>query len=303
MNHISGYPSVYALGHKAITELLSGPVVVEEKVDGSQFSMCRPKDGYLSCRSKGKDLIVDAPEKMFERAVTTAKQLDLHEGWTYRCEYLQSPKHNTLTYSRVPSGYLILFDIMTGPESYLHPLEKQAEASRIGLECVPLFHVGPVTQLADLAQYLERESCLGGCKIEGVVVKNYALFTLDKKVAVGKYVSEDFKEKHTVEWKKSNPGRDDIVEGLIKSLRTDARWNKSIQHMRDAGTLTDTPQDIGPLLKEVQADVEKEETDTVKEVLFHHFWPQIKRGITYGLPEFYKERLAQSAFPPKEPTT
>lgn len=307
MNHISSYPSVYALGHKAITELFSGPVVVEEKIDGSQFSMCRTSSilsnsPILSCRSKGKDLIADAPEKMFERAVATANSLDLRDGWTYRCEYLQSPKHNTLTYARVPSGYLILFDVMTGPESYLSPVEKCVEAKRIGLECVPLFHDGTVNQLADLAQYLNRESCLGGCKIEGVVVKNYALFTVDKKVAVGKYVSEDFKEKHVVEWKKSNPGRGDVVEELIKSLRTHARWNKSIQHLRDAGRLTETPQDIGSLLKEVQADTEREESDAVKDVLFRFFWPQIKRGITYGLPEFYKERLAQSAFPQCTPT-
>lgn len=29
------YPSVYALGHKALTELLLDPVLVEEKIDGS----------------------------------------------------------------------------------------------------------------------------------------------------------------------------------------------------------------------------------------------------------------------------
>lgn len=295
MNHISSYPSVYALGHKLITQLLSGPVVVEEKVDGSQFSMSRT-GSVLSCRSKGQDLIVDNPESMFERAIQTARELDLHDGWVYRCEYLQKPKHNTLNYSRTPSGYLILFDVMTGVESYLTPAEKQAEAQRIGLECVPVFYTGMVAQLSELAGFLDRESCLGGCKIEGVVIKNYSLFLPDKKMAVGKYVSEGFKERHALEWKKSNPGRADVVESLIESLRTQARWNKSIQHMRDAGRLTDTPQDIGMLLREVVTDTEKEETDAVKDALFRHFWPQIKRGITHGFPEFYKERLAQAAF-------
>ena len=32
------YPKVYNLGHKAITDLLLDPIIVEEKVDGSQFS-------------------------------------------------------------------------------------------------------------------------------------------------------------------------------------------------------------------------------------------------------------------------
>jgi ATP-dependent RNA circularization protein (DNA/RNA ligase family) len=35
---ILSYPSIYALGHRAIRELFDGPVVVEEKIDGSQFS-------------------------------------------------------------------------------------------------------------------------------------------------------------------------------------------------------------------------------------------------------------------------
>lgn len=295
MNHISSYPSVYAIGHKAITELLRGSVIIEEKVDGSQFSMCRT-NGVLSCRSKGKDLLVDAPEKMFMKAVATAKSLDLMDGWTYRCEYLQSPKHNTLAYERTPKGHLIVFDIMIGPESYLSPFCKETESLRIGLECVPLLFHGLVESFDSLTQLLNRTSCLGGCKIEGFVVKNYDLFTVDKKVAVGKYVSEDFKERHGVEWRKSNPTQGDIVETLIKSLRTEARWSKAIQHLRDDGKLTDTPQDIGPLLQEVQSDVEKEESDAVKDALFRHFWPQIKRRIANGFPEFYKERLAKSAF-------
>lgn len=32
------YPSIYALGHRAIVDLLKGPVFIEEKIDGSQFS-------------------------------------------------------------------------------------------------------------------------------------------------------------------------------------------------------------------------------------------------------------------------
>jgi len=38
-NHLGSYPSIYNLGHRYLGDLLDGPVVVEEKVDGSQFSM------------------------------------------------------------------------------------------------------------------------------------------------------------------------------------------------------------------------------------------------------------------------
>ena len=72
---ISSYPSIYNLGHKAIVDLLNHPVIVEEKVDGSQFSFRKGLDGEVSCRSKGAQLNMLAPEKMFARAVATVNEL------------------------------------------------------------------------------------------------------------------------------------------------------------------------------------------------------------------------------------
>lgn len=293
--HLHSYPSIYAIGHKAITELFNGPVLVEEKIDGSQFSFARV-NGELLCRSKGKDIITSAPEKMFAKAVQTAGSLDLRDGWIYRAEFLQSPKHNSLTYSRVPKDNLILFDISPSVESYLSYSDKTIEADRIGMEIVPLLHDGVVPSLDFFRTFLERDSVLGGCKVEGVVVKNYAVFTAEKKVAMGKYVSEAFKELHGVEWKKSNPTQTDVVQLLLAELKTPARWQKAIQHLRDAGQLEGSPRDIGPLMKEIPTDIQKEAEDLIKQRLFDHFWPHLRRGVTAGFPEFYKEQLAASAF-------
>lgn len=295
MKRIPSYPSIYAIGHKAIQGIFDTDVLIEEKVDGSQFSFARI-DGDLVCRSKGQALITSNPEKMFAKAVESVDKLDLREGFVYRGEYLQSPKHNTLAYSRNPHNHVILFDVMDGLESYLSPIAKRNEAVRIGLECVPTFFEGRVESMEQFNSLLERESCLGGCKVEGVVVKNYALFLADKKIALGKYVSEAFKEKHGVEWKKSNPTRVDLVAILISQLKTDARWDKAIQHLRDSGSLEWTPRDIGKLMKEVPEDILKDSEGEIKDQLFAHFWPQIRRGVTNGLPEFYKQRLAESAF-------
>src|SRR5579872_4175597 len=123
-NHISSYPQIFAIGHRSIKDIFSSPVVIEEKVDGSQFSAQRI-NGELLCRSKGKEIVIDAPEKMFAKAVEAAQSCDLHDGWIYRCEYPQSPKHNTLAYSRTPVKHLIVFDVMTAPETYLTPDEKK----------------------------------------------------------------------------------------------------------------------------------------------------------------------------------
>lgn len=293
MKHINSYPSVFAVGHKAIADIFNGDVIVEEKIDGSQFSF-GIMDGEFVCRSKGKDIIPSAPEKMFSKAVESAMSLPMRDGWVYRAEYLQSPKHNTLSYSRVPRGHLIIFDICTGVEQYLGPDQKLEEANRIGLECVPVLHRGAVTSFEQFASLLEMDSVLGGCKIEGFVVKNYNVFTPEKKVAIGKYVSEHFKEKHEVEWKKSNPTQHDIVQALISTYRTNARWEKAVQHLRDSGIIEGSPRDIGALIKEVPEDVLKECRGEIMDKLMAHFWPQIKRGITAGLPEWYKESLAKS---------
>ena len=134
---IHSYPTVFQIGHKAIIDIFKSPVLAEEKIDGSQFSF-GVIDGVLECRSKGKQLILDAPEKMFERAVATSRELEplLHPGWVYRAEYLEKPHHNALNYGRIPHKHLILFDVLTSEgETYLTRPEKVAEAltDRVGV--------------------------------------------------------------------------------------------------------------------------------------------------------------------------
>jgi len=294
---IGSYPTVFAIGHKAIDGIFNDPVLVEEKIDGSQFSF-GVIDGELQCRSKGKQLILDAPEKMFVRAVETVRELTplLTPEWVYRCEYLEKPKHNTLAYDRVPAKHLILFDIMTGPETYASASWKASEAERLGLECVPVLFVGMVTHFDGFNELLDTVSVLGGSKVEGVVVKNYSMFTIEKKIAIGKYVSEKFKEVHAGEWRKSNPTKTDVIDALIAAYRTPARWAKAAQHMRESGTLDGSPRDIGGLMREVPEDVLKECEAEIKDRLFAYAWPKIRRGIVAGLPEWYKQELAASAF-------
>jgi hypothetical protein len=234
---------------------------------------------------------------MFQLAWNVAERLDLRDGWLYRCEYLSKPKHNTLAYERVPKDNLIVFDICTGIEDYLPWEEKHAEAERIGLESVPLLFWG-MAAVDTLLSLLETESVLGG-KVEGIVVKRYDLFTGDGKIAVGKVVREDFKEKHSREWKKTNPGGKDILGLLTETYRSEARWEKAVQHMRDQGKLEGIPRDIGTLIKEVPTDLLEEEEDAIKEALFKWAWPKIRRGVTRGLPEWYKRRLLENVA--KEP--
>ncbi len=301
MTHISSYPTVFNIGHRAIANLFDGTVTVEEKVDGSSISW-QVVDEELSIRSKGADIYLEAPNSMFKLAVLAIKERKnlLWPGWIYRGEFLKTPKHNTLKYERVPKGNIILFDVEILEQAYLDYEEMWGEAKRVELECVPLLYEGVVTGVDQLMQFLECDSILGGTKIEGVVVKNYQQFTMEKKIAIGKFVSEKFKEVHGGEWRKANPTRQDIVDSLITKYKSEARWDKSIQHLRDAGTLEGSPRDIGPLIREIPEDVLKECRDEIADALFTYFWQQIRRGITGGFPDYYKKKLAEDAFNVKE---
>lgn len=310
MNSWHSYPQIYALGHRGVRDLLLDTVLVEEKVDGSQFSFgCFERDPdaagqlgtgpTLRIKSKGADIDPDNPPKMFAAAVATVIALrdKLKLGYTYRGEVLDKPKHNVLAYLRVPAGNVILFDINTGEEEYLDADGKVIEAARLGLEVVPEMYFGPgsgVTE-ADIKQWLERESCLGGVKIEGVVIKNYLRFGVDKKALMGKYVSEAFKEKHG-QTAYGKPSFGSVIDRLVGMLRTEARWQKAVQHLREAGVITDSPKDIGAVIKEVHTDVMKEEVDFIKDALFKEFRKDILGGVCRGVAEWYKARLLTRQF-------
>lgn len=297
--HIPSYSSIFAIGHRSIAELTKGRVIVEEKVDGSQLSLS-VRDGEPCARSKGADLHIDAPEKMFTKGIETLRELApiMRPGLIYRGEFLAKPKHNSLAYDRAPARNFIVFDIDDGMGTFLPYAEKRAEAERLGLETVPLLFDGVIESAEQFRAMLDTISVLGGQRVEGVVVKPaaYDLFGPDKKVLMGKYVSEAFKEVHAGEWRKSNPTKGDAIQGIIEQYKTPARWAKAVQHMREAGRLDGSPRDIGMLLKEVVADVERECSDEIKARLWAYAWQHIRRGIVGGLPEWYKGELVKAQF-------
>ena len=71
---------------------------------------------------------------------------------------------------------------------------------------------------------------------------------------------------------------------------------KAVQHLREKDLLANEPKDIGPLMREVQDDIEKEEAEQIATALYQWALPQIKRGSVRGLPEWYKQELAKKQF-------
>ncbi len=297
---LHSYPHIYQMGHAAVKDLLQGPVYAQEKVDGSQFSFGIDSEGTVMTRSKGAEVFLETADKLFKGAVEYVHSIKdkLSPGYTYRGEVLCRPQHNTLAYDRTPKHNVVLFDINISEETYMPYGDITVEADRLDLEVVPLLYTGIVDSAEQLKAFLETQSFLGGQKVEGVVVKpvGYHQFGPDKKALMGKYVSEAFKEIHGGEWKKNNPSNNEVVEKVALMYKTPARWQKSVQHLREAGQLEDSPRDIGKLMKAVNVDVLKECEQEIKAELFKAAWPKIARIITAGLPEWYKSELLDKQF-------
>lgn len=288
------YGKIYNLGHPTIAELLLDEVVVQEKIDGSQFSF-GVRDGRLWCRSKSADIDLKNPG-MFSHGVNQALAIQdrLIPDVSYYGEYLQKPKHNTLNYARVPIGNVILFDVHENETR----LDLSNAAGALGMEHVPelgRYAEGSFTkEVAN--KLLGTPSILGNCLIEGMVIKNFHRFGPDGKPLMGKYVSEAFKETHKKDWKDRNPGQNGILSKIVDRYTSPTRWAKAVQHLRDQGKLTSTPADIGPLLVEIKEDTFSECGEEISKELLAWARGSISKGITRGFPEWYKAKLAEEQF-------
>jgi len=292
---IPSYPKILALGNPKIANILSGEVEITEKVDGSMFAFGRIA-GRIDCRSKGVKSLVELPQQMFQEAVDLAYSLqeNIPEGYVFYGEWLQKPKHNSLAYTRRPQNGLALWAV-SKDFVFLPYNGIQDWADLLGVDVVPLLHRGQATTEQVMA-LLDRESYLGGQKIEGVVVKNYAqpffLYDTEYTVTPAKYVSEKFKEVNKENWKKHS-GNGPLAS-FMESFCTEARWEKAVQHLRESGKLESDPRDIAALIKEVHCDIEKEEEEAIRDWLYRHFSKDIKRTAVRGLPEWYKRKLVES---------
>jgi hypothetical protein len=301
MNH--KYVKILHFGHASLQDLLRGPVIIQEKIDGSQFRFGLDLEGKFFFGSKNKDMYFDSYESMFHLAVAQMERIKDRVGMlrapiTFFGEFLKEPKHGALAYDRVPQNHITLFDVVR-PEGYYPPDAVQRLAEGLGFEVAPLLWAGDGSGVdMKLINYiLTRPSLLGGPMIEGMVIKNYnqqLLFGGTVQPVFGKYVSEKYKEKHQKESYKYNPRQG--LDGWIEGFRSENRWDKVVRHMLEDGELEGAPRDIGKLIKAVQNDLIEEEKENIKAHLYKIFKDQITRRAVQGLPEWYKQRLAQQQF-------
>ena len=299
-NGIHSYGKVWNLTHREVSDLLNAPCIVEEKIDGSQFSF-QLKDGEILFRSKGAVIQADNPPDIFKAAVDSAidahREIGLTPGWTYRGEALKGRGHNVLTYERAPARSVVIWDIDTGEQDLLDWVDKAREAKRLGYDVAPRLYFGYVT-LDILNGKLSRRSVLGG-EIEGLVIKRTrenTLYGFDGKVLVGKFVSDKYRESHksSPQWKSIN--KKDIIGIVISKHSTEARWQKVAQHLEEEGELEFSVRDISKLIKRLQQDIRDECFEEIGNDLAEYYWRSIMKGAPRGMAEWWKDRLLKETF-------
>jgi len=297
MSRTAPFPKIIHIGDKQIQDLFDDTVEITEKVDGSQFGFGKV-NGELFCRSKGREIDMDNPDRMFISGVEYVKTIQdrIPDDFTFYGEYLQKPKHNSLAYDKIPHNHIALFAVNDNgkDKKFLDYDAIKHWAEVLDIDAVPLLYQGKSGPEAVLEMVKNKVSYLGGQNIEGVVVKAYKpwLFMnqIPLNVMAGKYVTEDFKEVHNKSWKAEHTNKGQL-EVAISNYKSEARWNKAIQHLRDAGNLTGTPRDIGALIKEVHKDIAEEEKESIKAALWSIYNDKFMKAATEGFAQWYKEKI------------
>lgn len=296
---IKAYPKIFTIGQTHIQDIFHNDVVVEEKIDGSQMAFGKI-NGELFIRTKGARLYPDNPEKMFKEGIEYISSIAdaIPSNIIFYGEYLQRAKHNTLMYRRIPTNHIMIFGASNAMGDVYVDYYSDI-VSGFGLECVPVLYKGRIVSTDELKELLNKESALGGTRVEGVVVKNYKKQFFKGghffPIMAGKFVSESFKEVHRERWGKEHKAKSRL-QTFFESFRTDARWRKAVQRLSENGSLDGSPGDIYKLLKEINIDIEAEEKDEILTWLWNEHKRQLFGTATKGFAEWYKEQLLEKSF-------
>jgi hypothetical protein len=283
---------------------------VQEKIDGSQFSFCKAADSSVApvnffCKGNPKR----TGDALFNKGIAVVSMLHdkLNPELVYHSEYMSKPRHNAVTYDRLPKYYCVVYDIrhiISG--QFFSPAELQVECDRLGLECVALLFDNSVTRDTTLdakavaedliAQIMDGRlaSCLGTNKPEGVVLKchnfmkeaTHELGTTTTSNTKLKFVTSAFKERKSTKIPKTKADSltpSQFLRSVGSLYDTQPRLRKGIQRMRDIRNLQceSSAEYREELEKDLDEDLIKEYGDMLKVTITAEFqrWVQICRNV------------------------
>jgi hypothetical protein len=284
--NLTNFGKIPALGSEGTQKIFEGDYEITEKIDGSQVCFVKNKLG-LQIISKHTDLI-KGTQKMFMEAVDYLHSIEgkIPENIIFYCEYLQKPRHNVLKYSRIPKNHLACFSmskITPTKVIKLRQVDRSIWCGMLDIEPVRILQMKLNGGKENLEEYLDQESALGGCKIEGIVIKNYTHHIK------AKYVSPAFKEIAKV---KTKTPKSDNWADYKKSYVATARYDKAYIHLKEQGIITGQTSDICAIIKETQRDIIEEHKQEITEFLWRKFSKELLAGAIKDIPNWYRDKLA-----------
>ena len=298
------FPKVLSISNKLLDRLFDDPVEVSEKVDGSQWRIHLTEDQY----TYGSKNVGCTTEGMFDIARTESQIIYQDTDWrtigddiTLFCEFLSKPKQNTLSYDRVPQDHLYLFGAIVD-DRHLSSAGLKTLAKVIGIDPPNIIYIGEIHNPVKLEELLDTESYLGGCRIEGVVCKNihktYDPLLLSSQAfmdypLVGKFVNPKFTEVNMGSHKKNKVN---TIDKVAATFFTEARLQKSIQHLREEGKINDENSDLRFLVPEFYNDLWEEEKDIITKILLGDILKTVRKKASSYVVNEYKKILMKDTF-------
>jgi len=184
-----------------VNTLLSGDVVIEEKLDGANLGISVDADSKPRLQNRGQYLIPPFSGQ-FSRVAAWLEHHEvdlisaLGDGLILFGEWCAA-RHSVI-YDRLPDWFLA-FDVFDrSAERFWSTGRRDALAERLGLSVVPVLARGRVT-LAELkALVMVGNSRFGSTPLEGVIVRREGVRFLDQR---GKLVRPDFSQAIGEHWR------------------------------------------------------------------------------------------------------
>ena len=280
-------------------------VIIQEKYDGSQFTIYKDEEGNLHYMNKNKS-ISGKGNVWLNSYLSLCKKTDFFKiGFFYHGEAMNSRQSHTVRYDREPKRFWVLYEIVRENGQILTPEEMTEHLKNTDIEVANVLYdnnghtkeTNYIDIAKDIIQKMEDgkiQSSLGGIP-EGVVLKVLNRKTDTDKVRNSrfKFVRQVFSEQnHAKKEKLPTLNDDEIVQGIASVYDTDARKQKAIQHLKECEKKgwneKNLTSNIGRMVEELDADLLKEAEEEIKDMLFIRFWPQISKGARGDLTNFIK---------------
>jgi len=228
------YPKLRYPGEEATQGLFaSGSIVIQEKLDGSNFRFTwEPDTGFTfgSRRTEGeglhRDQFADAIEYV-EENVSEVELRSQHNEFGKLVYFGEFMNPHTISYDWEGTPDFIGFDVWSeDAQNFLTTGLVQSLFDGLDLPTAPIVTTVSADEWDDYDFECPESEYYDG-KAEGVVFKNHTTDTY------GKYVREDFKEKSKQTFGPSKKSSLNDTERMVYAYITEARIRKAIYRLQD----------------------------------------------------------------------